>query len=195
VADDQWLHRVLDRGAWVYPVALQWRTAEALFRAGRIVAPSGLRALIEAAHGPEAAPVPPVLEVPDLRAQGEALARAAHAWQNRIDLDLAFREGSRADDDAEYPTRLGQPTRVLALARSDGAVLVPWGPGWPESEVSASIARLPDPLPDQDTPEIRQAKADWPAWKREAVVLCPVGNDGRICDGLRYDPDLGLLFD
>jgi len=49
--DEGWLRRVLDKGAHVYPMGLQWRTAQVLFQAGQIVAPSGLRGLIEAAQG------------------------------------------------------------------------------------------------------------------------------------------------
>lgn len=193
VTDDGWLHRVLDRGAWVYPVALQWRTAKVLFEAGTIVAPSGLRRLIEAVHG-AGGPLPPVLEACDLRAEGEDRARAAHAWQNAVDLRKGFREGSGGDNDADYPTRLGQQTRVLALARYDGDRLVPRGGGWAESEVSVSLSRLRGiALPDQDSPAVRLAKADWPAWKRDTVTICPTAEGGAICDGLSYDPELGLI--
>ncbi|MCB1387906.1 MAG: CRISPR-associated helicase Cas3' [Rhodobacteraceae bacterium] len=190
--DAQWLTRVLDRGAWVYPLADQWRTAEVLFRIGRIVAPSGLRALIEAVHGAEAGPVPPGLEGVELDDEGQDRARAAHAWQNVVDLSLDFRTASRGDDDAQYPTRLGEPVQTLALA-TEG--LEPWGGDWALAEVSVARRRLRGlDLPDQQAPAIRAIKADWPAWKRDAVTICPVGQGGRICDGLAYDAELGLLF-
>ena len=36
---------------------------------------------------------------------------------------------------------------------------------------------------------------DWPDWKRSSLTVCPVAEDGTICDGLRYDAEFGLLFD
>ena len=51
VTDSSWLNRVLDRGAWVYRHDHQWLTARAMFDAGTISSPDGLRALIQAVHG------------------------------------------------------------------------------------------------------------------------------------------------
>ena len=68
--------------------------------------------------------------------------------------------------------------------------------GWALSEVTASVARLSGiPLPDQTTPEISAITAFWPDWKRKQATLCHLGEDGWICEGLSYSPDLGLVFD
>lgn len=199
VADARWLNEVLDRGAFVYPHDLQWRTADHLFRLGQIVAPSGLRALIEAVHGDGLPPVPEPLRPAEMEHLGEASARGAHAWQTVIRLAEGYRDGGQASDDADYPTRLGQPQRVLRLVRREAGGLRPLadGPeGWALSEVTASRARLDRlPLPDQSAPEIAAVMVDWPEWKRNETRVCPVGEDGVICEGLRYDRDLGLLFD
>ncbi|MCV6585764.1 MAG: CRISPR-associated helicase Cas3', partial [Marinibacterium sp.] len=48
---DRWLHTVLDRGAYVYDPTVVWRSARAVFDAGQIEAPGGVRALIEAVEG------------------------------------------------------------------------------------------------------------------------------------------------
>ena len=110
---------------------------------------------------------------------------------------------SAGSDDREYPTRLGRETRTLLLARRSNGGLHPWaegpdlGPTEAEmlSEVSAAAARLNRlPLPDQAAPEIRAFTAGWPDWKRATVTVCPVDAEGGICEGLRYDPGLGLLF-
>ena len=50
VDHDRWLSDVLDKGAYVYSADLMWRTAYHLFDEGRIVAPSGIRSLIERAY-------------------------------------------------------------------------------------------------------------------------------------------------
>lgn len=200
VEDDRWLSRVLERGAFVYPLDAQWRTADHLFRVGRIEAPAGLRGLIEAVHGAEAVPVPTVLEAREIESTGKGLAAAAQGWQNVVDLDRDFRAGGHAADDAEYPTRLGEPQVTLMLARMAGGRLVPWAGGegdeaWALSEVSASLRRLASlALPDQSAGAIAAVTAGWPEWKKAMTRLCPVAEDGTICEGLRYDANTGLVF-
>ncbi len=116
VEDDQWLHRVLDRGAWVYPLDLQWRTAETLFRTGRIDAPQGLRALIEAVHGPDALPVPAALRRAEEERLGHGYAEANQARRNLI--DLAALDGCHAVTRAAYGLRLWRLTDLSPAGRS-----------------------------------------------------------------------------
>ncbi|TCO73395.1 CRISPR-associated helicase Cas3' [Rhodovulum euryhalinum] len=200
VVDARWLHGTLDRGAWVYPVADQWRTADVLFRVGRIESPSGLRALIEAVHGNDARPIPEALVEAEVTAEGQGSAARGHAAQNIVDLAAGYRAGGQANDDARYPTRLGEAQRVLVLARHEAGGLRPWADGegpeaWALSEVSARLKRLDAlPLPDQSAPEIAAVTCDWPDWKRAEYRLCPVAEDGTICAGLRYEGSLGLTF-
>ena len=202
VEDDRWLHAVLKGGAWVYPQADQWRTARALTEAGAIRAPDNLRALIEAVHGPDVRPVPAALERAETEALGEGYARGSRARQNTITIEEGYRDGGGASDDTEYPTRLGQDTRTLVLLRREGGALRFWAGDFAEpeaealSEVSASVARLARlDLPDQASPELSAISKDWPDWRKASVTLCVVGEDGKICEGLAYDADLGLLFD
>ncbi|GHG98419.1 CRISPR-associated helicase/endonuclease Cas3 [Pseudodonghicola xiamenensis] len=200
VSDDRWLQGVLGGGAFVYPLADQWRTADHLFRVGEITAPSGLRALIEAVHGAGARDVPQALEAAELRTEGEGAAARGHAAQNIVDFAAGYRAGGRANDDARYPTRLGEEQQTLVLARYDGAGgLQPWiagSEGWALSEVSASRKRLARfDLPDQDAPEIVALTRDWPEWKRAALRICPVAGDGTICPGLRYETEMGLVLE
>lgn len=197
VEDRNWLNRVLDAGAFVYPHDLQWRTADRLFAKGQIDAPSGLRELIEAVHGENLPPVPEALQQAENERLGDSYARQALGWQNCVKLDDGFRLGGGAADDAEYPTRLGQLQKVLVLARRVNGRLVPWAEGlegWALSELMASQRKLDAvPLPDQAAPEVQAVRADWPKWKQ--AVVCVVGEDGAICEGLRYDPERGLIFE
>lgn len=201
VQDDRWLQGVLDSGAFVYALADVWRSARVLFAARRIEAPQGLRALIEAVHGEAAEDLPASLEAADLQAEGEAKAASTLALHNLVDLAAGYRAAGRGDSDVTYPTRLGAETRTVVLARMTDAGLVPWAgdaatpENWALSEVSARSNRLdPLPLPDQLQPAIAAIAQDWPDWKRAETVLCPVGEDGQICEGLRYEADCGLLF-
>lgn len=200
VNDDRWLARVLDRGAWVYPLDLQWRTAQALAKQGQIDAPGGLRALIEQVHGDDDTPLP----LPLIRAEDERLglgyAARNRAGQNVVNLSEGYRMGGAGVEDTDYPTRLGQPTRTLMLAVQTADGLRPYAGGGVDgcqlSELRASEYRLsPLDLPDQSAPDIATLTADWPKWRQRTVTVCPIGDDGRICDGLRYDPALGLLFE
>lgn len=197
VENGRWLQGALDRGAYVYPQDVAWRTAERLFAVGEIVAPSGLRALIEAVEG-GAENLPEPLHPAENERLGNSFAQANQGWRNTVDLDAGYRAGGVAADDAEYPTRLGQVQRVLVLARWVSGRLVPWAEGsqvqaWALSEVTSAAHRLDAlPLPDQSAPEIQAIRADWPEWKK--AILCPVAEDGTICEGLCYQADRGLLF-
>lgn len=199
VTDKKWLSRVLDRGAWTYPLDLQWRAARALCDAGQIDAPGGLRSLIEAGLSGEG--LPPALVMAEQKRIGEGHAQGALARQNLIDPELPYREQQGFAEEAEFPTRLGVEQRVLVLARRTGEGLQPWaGHGWSVehrqmSEVSAATHRLARlGLPDQNGPEIAAIKADWPDWLQRVLLLCPVPSDGRLCEGLRYDAGTGLMF-
>lgn len=198
VKDAKWLHQVLDKGAYVYGAHLQWRTADHLFRIGQIVAPSGLRGLIEAVHGADAADLPEPLARAEMEAIGKDASHAGLGWQNVVRLEEGYRFGGAAHDDAEYPTRLGQPTRTLVLARADSGNLHPFfddAEGWARSEVTAAASRLaPLTLPDQTSADIAAVTASWPEWKRRTVTVCPVAQDGAICEGLRYHSEYGLIF-
>ncbi|MDQ1900585.1 CRISPR-associated helicase Cas3' [Paracoccus sp. WLY502] len=129
VPDARWLQPVLGAGAHVYPLALQWRTANTLFRAGRIEPPGDLRGLIEAAHGGDAGDVPEVLLKAEMEAEGKNHAARAQGARNALDFGKDFREGAGGWEDSEFPTRLGQPVRRLLLARWQGGRLVPWVEG------------------------------------------------------------------
>lgn len=200
VNDDNWLVETIGRGAWVYSVADVWRTARELFRVGRIEAPGGLRALIEAVHGEDGLPVPDVLLRAEAEILGKARAGRTQALHNLVELSAGYRMAGRGDDDATYPTRLGEETRTLVLARRTADGLRPWAngdgqEGWALSEVVARRTRLDLlKLPDQSAPDIAAVVDAWPDWKRGQSRLCPVSDSGAICDGLRYDADCGLMF-
>lgn len=201
VTTDRWIAELLKGGAWVYPVADTWRTARVLFRAGEINAPQDLRGLIEAVHGAGAEDVPEPLMAAETKALGQSLAQATLGAQNAIKLGDGYRSAGKGDNDATYPTRLGPESQTLVLARLGDGRLIPWATEgeandlWSLSEVSANKKKLDAlTLPDQSSPAIAAITKDWPEWRRESVRVCPVGEDGAICQGLRYDAVIGLIF-
>jgi len=203
VACARWIHATLDRGAWVYPQDVLWRSAQALFGAGRIDAPGGLRDLIESVHGPDAPVVPQALLDAEMETEGRTAAERARAQHTVIDPHAGYLQSAtaRVFDETVFPTRLGQPQMTLVLARRTGDRLAPWADdteperAWSMSEVSLSKARydrLPEP-PDQDASDVASMVAAWPEWKRATHRLAVVGADGNIAEGLRYDPSHGLI--
>ena len=152
---------------------------------GEIVAPSGLRQLIEAVHGEHPAAVPqPLIDAEAKRIDVDA-AHANHGRQNTVKLNDGFRS-SAGFDDVEYPTRLGEEQRVLVLARRVGDRLVPWAGGrgveaWMLSEVSASARRLfRVPLPDQSRPKSSRPPAIGPNGNAAPSASAKSASDGSI---------------
>ena len=202
VEGEDWLSAVLGGGSWVYRLDEQWRTARALFDAGEIIAPEGLRALIEAVHGEFGPPVPETLLEAQLKAEGQARAQIGLALGNVVEAAAGYLEGTRGavGSDALFPTRLGDPQVTLVLAhRCDGG-LIPWADvddpavAWALSEVSVSQRRFSSLVPDQETPEIRDVKQAWPDWRREVCQVCEVRDeDGAIGGALVYDTMYGLI--
>ncbi len=200
---EHWLLDVLGRGAWVYRLDEQWLTAKAIFDAGEIAAPGGLRALIEAVHGDARPEVPSALTKAALEAEGRAWAETGLARRNIVDGDAGYRRGNRGavGDDAQFPTRLGEPQVTLVLARRRGDELVPWADhedpdiAWALSELSTSRKRFERLLPNQDTPEIRVVKRHWPEWRQRNHWLCVVEAGCVNGDRLLYTSDEGLRID
>ena len=94
VEGEDWLSAVLGRGSWVYRLDEQWRTARVLFDAGGIVAPEGLRALIEAVHGDAEPLVPETLLKAQLESQGQASAETGLAQGNVVEVAAGYLEGT-----------------------------------------------------------------------------------------------------
>ncbi len=201
VEDSGWLKRVLGPGALVYPQDVQWRTAKALFDRGVIQAPGRLRELIEAIHGEAPFEVPEALQGEEIETIGREMSEAQQALNQVLDAEDAYDQPRmrRVFDDERFPTRLGIPQVTLRLAREELGRLSPWvgegSFGWQSSEVLVSAARYWKlEGVDQDRPEIRAVREAWPEWMRKTVLVAPLGHDGQICDGLRYDSALGIVF-
>lgn len=196
-----WLKQVLGSGALVYPQDVQWRTAKALFDRGIIRAPGGLRDLIETVYGEEPKEVPGALQGFDIETIGRQMSEAQQAFNQVLDAEDAYDQPQmqRVFDDDRFPTRLGIPQVTLRLARKEHGSLMPWAGegefGWPLSEVQVSSVRFRNLQGvDQDRPEIEAVREGWPDWMRKRVVVAPVEADGRICDGLKYNNELGIVF-
>jgi CRISPR-associated endonuclease/helicase Cas3 len=201
VSDDRWLHQVLDRGAFVYDPTLTWRSARALFDAGEIDVPQGLPALIDAVEGDTPLPLPEPLRTAEFRREGQDIVERQMALTVLVDATQGIDQDTmqKVWDDESFPTRLGVPQTTLALARLGADGLEPLaqdGPDpWALSELQLSAARFDPNQLDQTDPLVQAVKRNWTEARAQKTWIAVLGSDGRICDGLRYDPDLGAVWD
>jgi CRISPR-associated endonuclease/helicase Cas3 len=198
---ERWLDAALGKGAFVYPLDVQWRTARALFRTGEIAAPDGLRDLIEAVHGAEAMPVPEALTRAEAEREGAEWAERGRARQNVIALEDGYPAMPGPDPNEALATRLGRPQIALVLARRTETGVAFWSadpdPRRAEalSEVQLARAhwhRLGEPR-DQDAETA--LTPHWKDWDRAQKAVVVVEPEGGITQGLHYSGASGLVID
>ena len=126
VDDGKWLEPVLGKAAFVYQHAgVMWRSAKALFDAGRIDTPESFRPLIECVYTND--DVPPALEEKQIEDEGKEWGNRSLGRFNVVDLEGGYgslpMELSGTED---IGTRLGEKTVTLRLAHIEEGRLVPW---------------------------------------------------------------------
>jgi CRISPR-associated endonuclease/helicase Cas3 len=220
--DKDWASRVLGRGAYVYPDhALLWRSARALFRAGGIATPEGVRALVEAVYDEaNSEEAPPALLPGELRAQGQTSAAASIAQTNVLLLrpqggraQVGYRADAGAwDADDRTPTRLSNDSMRIRLGKLIDGTVRPWAEAdppwraWALSEVAIRVGRISaedvsDPLIAATTDA---AKTAWPMAERVVPLIAlheengawtalALNSDGQAVR-VRYSRTTGLFF-
>ncbi len=178
----RWCQALLPGTAAVYKNhGLLWLTARVLFQQAIWRIPEDVRRLVEAVYAPqEILTIPDGLQRAALKADGED--RAAGSQADRLVLKVAggyAGNAGRWDDDTRTPTRLGEETRILRLARWQDGNLQPWCPNddpsraWALSEVSVRASRVcgvPKPSGDQAR-AAAQACASWTRHDVEKLLL------------------------
>jgi CRISPR-associated endonuclease/helicase Cas3 len=151
-----WYQEVFPRAVWVYEhVGRLWLTAHWLEKNGGFHMPEDARDAIEWVYGPENDDhIPPALRAGSNRAEGKEAADRSNAYLNRLKPENGY-EASTLDwpEDANTPTRLGEPTVTLRLVREtpDGRYEA-WHPEsprpWQLSEVSVRRSQVEAEDPD-----------------------------------------------
>lgn len=181
-----WFKSAFPKGAAVYPGPGQlWLTLRAL-RAGAFTMPDDARQLIEGVFG-EAAEVPAGLRAESLAAEGQDYAAQAQAQMSSLTLETGYERGG-VDwwSDAKTPSRLGEATSTIALARWSDGRLEPWAQSpahaWAYSSLRVA-ARLIDTEAPAADPALQAAidavRATLPAQGRWMVLLPLVEHEGR----------------
>ena len=129
-----WYASLFPKACYVYPDAGKlWLGARALLAAGCLVSPGepeqpgAVRALVEAVYGEGVDEIPEALQRASRDQLGKGLAMQSQAGFNALNLDKGYCEDSSARwfEEHSIPTRLGDETLTLYLAREAGGELRP----------------------------------------------------------------------
>jgi CRISPR-associated endonuclease/helicase Cas3 len=215
-ADRDWFAHMFPKAASVYPNHGQlWLTAKLLGERGGFHMPDDARQLIEGVYGETAdLEMPPALLDRHDQVLGEESANRSIAQVNSINITAGYEEGETPCwEDAVIPTRLGEESTTVRLARWDGQTLVPWAVGafaWQMSQVQVRRALISDMADAFDEAELQaQVEAILPELpdRGKWSVLLPMreGEGGRWQGqalnrhgqmvSVYYDEKLGLLME
>ena len=211
-----WFQRTFPKAAAVYPDHGQlWLTAQAL-RSGSIAMPQDARTLIESVFG-EDAQTPEGLQHRADRAQAKGYADASQAQANTLTFEAGYSaDGTDWWSEAKTPSRLGEPTTNVVLARWEGDNLRPWAShedprqAWAYSTLRVAerlIARAVEPESATRKAAIEAVHENLPGEGRWSVLLpldktsedwlvhaCPMLRPGQRERPVlwRYNPLMGL---
>ena len=210
-----WLGVPFQRTARVYDdPGVLWRTIRELRQRGGLALPTDARGLVEAVYAGEE--VPASLERRSNAALGGEMAHASVARNVVSKLDLGYlRVGADWSSEARTPTRLGEPTTTVRLARVDGRGAGPWFADvqprlrWPLSQVSVARRLVAKAAPGDEALR-RELEEDQPflgddvvtvllreqgegVWSGEAVAERTVGGTaGAVSVRVSYSAEHGL---
>lgn len=221
-AGPEWYKAAFARASFVYPQHERlWLTMRTLRDApGLPLYSQNPRALVERVYAADT--FPSGLDTPAARAEGAAMADRAAGRMNALDFLKGYVHQAGAwESDTRTPTRLGDPTRTLRLARWDRHGLTPWRAiesgdkrkAWRLSEVSVLAIRVADlaPLEPAMKRAVEAEIATWPE-RYDPPLLVPlidagdgdwianvIARDNRktrdLPMTLRYSNRLGLRFE
>jgi len=141
-----------------------WLTATLLYRKGKFRMPDDARRLIEGVYGDDAqAEIPEGLLHQSFEAEGGDRADASIACLNALKMDVGYSDAStnRWWDEAQTPTRLGDPTTTVYLAKWQNNELLPWSDESKHSwQLSAASLRTYWVAKEGTFPELTQEKLD-----------------------------------
>ncbi len=208
---DDWYSALFPKAAYVYQFHAQlWRTARLLAERGAWRQPDDVRTLIEAVFD-EHAETPAALRRRDDRAYSKSLADISLAHFNALKLHPGYTDsGDVWADDIVTPTRLGEKSVSVRLARWEGATLVPWcnaaRHAWAMSELSVRASLIASEAPHRGAraAAVDAAKESMPDKGQHAILLALDNVDGawrataRNGNGkeivVQYSRELGLTI-
>ena len=174
-----WFRSAFPKTGGVYPDHSQlWLTAKAL-QVGNFSMPDDARTLIESVFG-EASEIPQSLQRNNSTVQGQQMAHASHAKMNALNFAGGYRRGNVLDwwSEAKTPSRLGDASVNVVLARWDGGHLSPWARrpshAWAYSTVRVAerlLASTPQPEDSARQQEYLRITEQLPSKGKWAILL------------------------
>lgn len=219
-ASADWYASMFPKGCFVYPDAgALWLGARALMRVGCIVTPGeagqpgAVRELVEAVYGSDVEAVPAALKKASQEQVGKDMAMKSQANFNALKLNKGYciDSSERWYEDHQVPTRLGDETLTLYLARwRDGTLHPLRGEGahcWEQSAVRIHAGYAQSLAPDWQqrfAGALQHLRSHWRLLEEPAFVLPLVEEGGvllaKVQDGrgrvleMRYDQRSGLSW-
>jgi CRISPR-associated endonuclease/helicase Cas3 len=180
-----WYKAFLPRGAYVYTHHGQlWLTARWLQTYGAFTMPDNAREMIEFVYADDAGErIPEGLQRNAATAEGDTMANRNMAAFNSLSLDMGYEVTSMHwREDESTPTRLGEPTTTVRLARILAGQLIPWAQDdadhlWELSQVTVRAAQI-NGESDRYGPMIAVAKAQTKDRGKYSVVIPLEERDG-----------------
>jgi CRISPR-associated endonuclease/helicase Cas3 len=214
--ESNWYTDMFPGSGVVYPNHGQlWLTARMLRQKGSFSVPEDIRRMTEGVLGePTCEEIPEGLMKRTLDAEGEGAMKITVGQLNALKLGQGYAKDSanRWWDEAITPTRLGEPTTTVYLARWDGQRLHPWidseDLAWHKSSVQIRTAHIAGEADHNEPLQslVAEAKEHAPAIGKWGVLL-PVTrmdeatwrgdarNEKRDTVTIYYDRTLGLMTD
>jgi len=163
-----------------------WLTAKWLAEHKAFAMPRDARIMIESVYAETSQEIiPKDLLVMENRADGEDRADMSLGDLNSLKLDEGYRSTmNQWQDDAYAPTRLGEPTVMVRLARWDGTQLTPWfnkntGHDWELSQISIIKRWIAGEDPNNLTEAVAVVKKTMPDEGRYCIIIPMRSIDGK----------------
>lgn len=214
---EDWMKTLSPGTRWVYPdLECLWRSQMVLRAAGQIRAPGNIRFLLEEVYRADT-DTPPNLRSVTMKARGKGNAAGGAAKFAVLRPSDGYTWGGTSwAADIKVPTRLGDDSIRVRLARADGAgAITPWcedailgSRAWALSEVAISASRLPVKArpPARHEAAISSLRAQWSEYEDAIPIIVLERDDhgrwlgqleGDVASKARryeYEPATGLQF-
>jgi len=214
---EKWFEARFPRAAYVYPnVEELWRSARMVWSHDQVVLPDECREWIEAVYGKDRDPAMPAgLAQKTGEAEASGMGDGALATQNLLRPDAGYlRDATSWADEEQTPTRLGEPTVVVRLAKTTEGSCVPLigdgEMGWFLSQARLARRLVSGESADENQAELDEIKNRMPDKGRGTVLIkleeesslywlgqaCRKAGSGASTHSIQvcYSEALGILF-
>ncbi len=207
-----WYEALFPKAAPVYPhVGRLWLTSRILKRKGEIRMPAQLRELIEGVYAESAEPIAQALLEASLKAEGDANANAGLGQYNSLSFENGYNMNSGDwSEEIDVPTRLGENTQTVYLAKLKDEVLVSFEKGsfpWDLSSIKVAERKLKNLSPMIEEKFYSQLEVLRQSEKRitKYAIVMPMIDDGKGAwmsqgmdsreqtVGIHYESSVGLM--